>query len=201
MSGLARKSNSILRKLVAGVWKIVRDCCCGLTGCADCISGTACTDCGDGDTPTQYTLTVAGVVICSCVKTGASSSSAPGVDSVDGTFTLVQTGGNACVFEHNETVSFTWTDYNTDDCTGTPAATFTIDRITYRISTNGSGQFVLEIFLVSTGGSFSVQVFRNEISAADCCASLSFSNEYTSGCDASTGGTYGYDGSAEGTPC
>lgn len=200
MSGISRKSNSILRKLVGGLWKIVKDCCCG---CDACTSSNICGNCDS--TPTTFTLSLTGTHVCTCFALGGGTGSWKVTGgSIDGTYTLSQdTGGpNYCIWQASISTARTWTEYTSTDCT-TGATNYTVTLNIYLRHNVANDTWELEIQFV-TSGSRAVTIYYDTWTATanDCCTAMATANDQTdSSCDEGMGGTIVYGGSGTVSPC
>jgi hypothetical protein len=170
-------------------------CDCGCTPC-NCPSEVVCANCPDL-TPTQFSVTVAGVTICAgcvvCTPAGASVQIDGGC-TINGTYTLNQNGNCAWT----GMTSCTGTVYGNTGCSGagTPVA-FALNLV--RISAT---QFAFQI----TDSATAILIFDQILTVASCCSNFTMTNAITS-CDCWTplsGGTaigVGTGGTATFTAC
>jgi hypothetical protein len=153
---------------------LVHDCAPS-AGCP-CVDPTPCTLC-PGDTPTQFHVTFAGIVLCpgcvACPAMGVSLKINAG-SAINGTYLLSRNG--ACAWTAFSTsVPCGATEYASTDCTGANAAVaFAIQHV--RISAT---QFRLQI----TDASNTILLFDAIVTTEPCCVSYTVGNGLTTcGC-------------------
>ena len=127
----------ILCKLVDGVWKMVRDCCCVVAGC-DCAGGHR----------ASYTIQFSNVSACANCRLTNTGSAQTESGNWTGSYALDYVGGASCLYSKDFDAPRLVTWYSKTDCTGT---SYTSPRI--RIT----------LHLVSTARYLTAYVFNEEL--------------------------------------